>query len=203
MSRLVKGVGINDADYVAEVYEEVGCVGGKRKRKLIWQCPFYRTWKDMLSRGYDDEFKIRCPTYKHVTVCPEWHLFSTFRSWMVMQDWEGKQLDKDLLVTGNKVYSPENCVFVSRQVNNFMVDCGAARGLYLIGASWRKDRGKFQAHCSNPFTGKKDYLGYFTNEEQAHQAWLAKKLEHTYALAAIQTDDRVAEALINRYESYY
>ena len=56
--------------------------------------------------------------------------------------------------------------------------------------------------CRNPFTKKQEFLGYFTCEQEAHQAWLKRKLELAYELVAIQTDQRVAEALIDRYSNY-
>ena len=71
-----------------------------------------------------------------------------------------------------------------------------------IGISWDKQHRKYQTHCSNPFTGEQEYLGLFTDEVFAHKAWLSKKLEHAYALSELQTDGRVAKALIDRYENY-
>jgi len=202
VGKLVHGVGINDADYVVTVHEQYRHVDGKLKLKQVWMCPFYQTWKGMLERGYSVNYKLKFPTYKDVTVCEEWLLFSTFKSWMEKQEWEGLQLDKDLLVKGNKVYRPEACVFVSGQVNSFMLDCGASKGNYKIGVSWNKQNGKFMARCNNPFNSEQEYLGYFTDEEDAHQAWFDKKIEHAYTLAALQVDERVAKALIDYYKFY-
>ncbi len=202
MGKLVCGIGVNDADYVVQVKETIGYVDGKQKQRLVYMCPFYQTWKDMIKRGYSEKLKLRHKTYRDCTVCEEWHLFSTFRKWMETQDWEGKQLDKDLLVPANKVYSPETCVFVSQQVNLFLIDRGSKRGKYKIGCCWNKREGKFQSNCGNPFTGKSQHLGNFTDEEGAHQAWLAKKLEYAYGLAELQTDVRIAKALIDKYENY-
>lgn len=111
--RLVYGVGNNDADYVVEKREEIGYVGGKRRRKLMWVCPYYQTWKDMIKRCYSTKCQEKFPTYKGCSVSADWHTFSNFKAWMEKQNWEGKQLDKDILIEGNKVYSPETCVFVS------------------------------------------------------------------------------------------
>lgn len=202
MGKLVFGIGTNDADYVVQVRETIGYVNSKQRQRLVWICPFYQTWKDMIKRAHSEKFKLKHPTYRECVVCKEWHLFSIFRKWMETQDWEGKQLDKDILFPANKVYSPETCVFVSQQVNLFLVDSGGKRGKYKIGCCWNKERGKFVARCCNPFSSKPQALGYFTNEEDAHQAWLAKKLEYAYALAELQTDLRVSKALIDRYENY-
>jgi len=200
--RLVYGVGINDADYVVQKFKSLGYVDGKRKRVLVWECPFHRTWKDMLRRCYSDKDQERHPTYKGCSVSEAWKRFSNFRGWMVTQDWEDKQLDKDLLFEGNKVYSENTCVFVTRVVNNFTIDSGAARGEWMIGVSWYKRLNKFISRCSNPFTKKREHLGLFTCEQEAHQEWLKRKLELAKELAAIQTDQRVAEALIARYSNY-
>lgn len=198
---LVYGVGINDADY--KVYKSSSeIVDGKRVRKVEWRCPVYVTWTSMLARCYSDKVQSKSPTYKGCTVCDEWLTFSNFRAWMIKQDYRGKELDKDLLFKGNKVYSPETCVFVSRMVNLFMGDHGAKRGKYLIGVSWNKAKGKFVAQCCNPFLNKQENLGYFDTEKEAHEAWLKRKLELAHLLAAEQTDERVAKALIERYTNY-
>lgn len=200
--KLVFGVGINDAGYVVRKWETVGYVDGKQKQKMVWICPFYRVWHSMLNRCYSSKYQESKPTYKGCSVSEEWLTFSNFRAWMVTQDWQGKQLDKDLLFEGNKVYSAEACAFVSHSVNSFTTDSGAARGDWLIGVSWDKGRGKFKSQCCNPLTKRREFLGRFTREQDAYDAWLKRKLELAKELAAMQTDPRVAEALIARYSNY-
>lgn len=200
--KLVFGIGINDADYVVQKMETNGYMNGKRKYKLVWECPYYRAWTGMLKRCYSTKYQERQPTYKGCNVAEEWLRFSSFRRWMEVQEWEGLQLDKDILFKGNKVYSKEKCVFVTSTVNTFTLDCGAARGEWLIGVYWNKRFGKFMSRCRNPFTKKREHLGYFTCEEEAHQSWLKRKLELAHLLAAEQTDERVAKALIARYTNY-
>lgn len=121
---------------------------------------------------------------------------------MEKQDFEGKQLDKDLLFEGNKIYSAESCVFVDGAVNSFTIDCGASKGEWPIGVCWSKEHEKFVAQCKNPFTKKGEYLGYFSCPNEAHQAWLKRKFELAHLLAEEQTDERVAKALVDRYDSY-
>jgi hypothetical protein len=187
MARLVYGVGFNNADY-----KIAKCENGKQ----VWMCPFYRKWKAMLERSHGTKVLKSHPTYKDVSTCKEWHTFSNFREWMITQDWEGKDLDKDLLVEGNKVYSPQTCVFVDSMTNQFTKDGGNTGGL-MLGCTFV--RGKFHAKCSNPFTGKREHLGCFTDELEAHLAWKIRKHELALKLAELQTDERVAQALRTRY----
>lgn len=197
--KLVWGVGTNDADYVTQERETIGYVNGKQLRKQVWVCPHYKTWNHMLQRCYSAKYQEHKPTYKGCTVAEDWLVFSKFKAWAEAQDWEGLQLDKDILIEGNKVYGPDTCAFVTPLVNTFTIDRGASRGEWLIGVDWRKQKGKFRSRCSNPFTKKRDHLGYFTSEQEAHEAWRKRKLELAHELAAIQTDPRVAKALIDRY----
>lgn len=198
--KLVYGVGLNDAGYVVQKYG-ITEVNGVRKRRQVWVCQYYRAWKSMLERCFSTKVQERQPTYIGCTVGDEWHTFTSFKSWMETQDFEGNHLDKDLLFEGNKLYCPDTCIFVSPMVNTFVSDSGASRGEWLIGVDWNKARQKFRAYCSNPFTKKKEHLGYFTCEKEAHEAWRKRKNELAHELAEIQTDPRVAEALINRYSS--
>lgn len=197
--KLVCGVGNSNADYAVVKREEIGRIDGKRKQKTVWTCLYYQTWVDMIKRCYSAKFQESNKTYIGCTVSEDWLTFSNFKAWMEKQDFEGKQLDKDLLFEGNKVYSADTCVFVSQTVNLFTNDHGAKRGEWMIGVTWSKGKGKFQAQCSDPFTKKRGHLGYFDSEQEAHEAWARRKLELAYELAAIQKDPRVAEALINRY----
>lgn len=205
---LVYGVGINDADYLTVVYEERGddsrLKSGNKRRKLKWMCPYYARWHSMMERCYSKPLHKTHAKYSDCEVCDEWVYFSKFKAWMQAQEYEGLELDKDLLVKGNRVYSPETCVFVSPQVNGFIKEMDSTRGCLPIGVSLDKRHStlKYIATCRDPFTKKKEQLGTFACQWEAHEAWLSKKLEHAYALAAIQTDQRVAIALIERYENY-
>lgn len=196
-NKLIVGVGINDADY--NVYEYAVVDG---KKKAVWSCPFYITWKSMLTRCYFSKYQAMFPTYIGCSVTKEWHLFSNFKSWMKIQNWEGKHLDKDILFRGNKIYSPEACVFVEPRINTFLSENGAVRGEYPIGVCFHKRDKKYIAQCCLAESGKRKHLGYFDTAEEAHQAWLTFKLEQAKILASEQTDPRVAKALIERYENY-
>lgn len=186
--------GINDANYNVNVYDSSS---GKLVR--LWTCPYYSRWIDMLKRCYSETFHKRQPTYIGCTVCDEWLYFSNFKRWMEKQDWSGKHLDKDLLVKGNKIYSPETCIFVSQAINNFTNDHSLASGNMPTGVNFHKSSGKIHARCGNPITGKREYLGEFDCQNKAHKAWAKRKHEIACILADAQDDKRLSEALRIRY----
>lgn len=188
-NKLVSGVGINDAAYPTSPIVE-----GKRV-----YCPFYIVWTSMLKRCYSESSHRSRPNYKDCTVCEEWKLFSTFKTWMETQDWQGKQLDKDLLVEGNKLYSPTTCLFVPKEVNQFLNTRSNDRGNYPIGVSWIDSNGKnYAANCHEIGKGTK-YLGAFSTPEEAHLAYKSYKQKLATDLASRQDDPRVASALVSRY----
>ncbi len=82
----------------------------------------YRKWVGILERGYSKKYKIKNPTYKDVTVREDWHNFQNFGDWFE-DNWKPEYmdsswcLDKDILVKGNKIYSPATCCFVPSEIN--------------------------------------------------------------------------------------
>jgi len=197
MSKLVCGFGINDADYVTHIREELPKVGNTRKFKSLWKCPFYIKWVSMIERCYSVTYHKAKPSYIGCGVCEEWKYFSNFRSWMVLQKWQDKELDKDILVLDNKIYSPDNCVFLERHINLFLTDGGSSRASILpMGVTI--DKGKYTSRCRNPTTRRTEYLGAYDNPLDAHTAWKRKKHEHAIHLAMTQ-EPKIAEALRKRY----
>lgn len=194
-NKLIHGIGVNDADY--PVYK-MGKVDGKRK--ILWVCPFYVKWTSMLDRCYSKKTIHKYPSYTKCSVVPEWHYFSQFKVWMETQDWEGKHLDKDLLLKGNKVYGPDTCLFIEAELNSFILEPTKKSTNLPIGVFKSKNSDKYEARCNNGV--KCIYLGSFETIEKAHNAWLTFKLEQANIIAQKQTDQRISKALIERYENY-
>lgn len=204
--KLIYGVAINDADYVVEIKETVGYIEGKRIQKKIWICPYYKTWQNMLNRCLSKSYQTKYPSYRGCYVASDWLKFSKFKAWMETQDWEGKHLDKDLLIEDNLEYCPDKCLFVDPVVNTFLTESTKARGEFPIGVSQilRKHKGGVSSSYRSQIniSGKVTYLGVFQTPEEAHDRWLAEKLKQAKILADMQTDVRVAKALLQRYENY-
>lgn len=190
-SKLIHGVGINDS-----IENVTACINGSWVRS-----PIYKAWANMLLRCYSDKYQNRNPSYADCYVCDEWHRFSNFREWAIKQDWEGKQLDKDIVKRGNKVYSPDTCAMVFASTNLFVVNGGHKGGDLPLGVSIRVTDKKYRARCRNPFTGKDEYLGVFDNPDDAHKAWRKRKHEIACLIADTESDDRVKRSLISWYLS--
>jgi len=190
MRGLIFGAGINDAEYVVKPF-----VHGKQ---VI--CPFYAKWSSMIERCYSENLHKRQPTYKGCTVCDEWLLFSRFKSWMIKQEWEGKQLDKDILTQGNKIYSPKTCLFVTKEVNGLLTDSKSSRGSYPQGVYYHNGTKNFMARCSSG--GKRIYIGYYENPKEAHKAYCNYRYKIISDIAANQAEP-LKSALLNYKISEY
>jgi hypothetical protein len=180
----IYGVGINDAYYVVQPV-----VDGEK-----FMCPVYSRWVGMLTRCLSEKFKGRNQTYTNCTVCDEWLSFSNFRSWVLDQDWVGKELDKDVLFQGNKIYSPNTCLFVSKEVNSLILKRDSTRGELMVGVCIDRFTGKYMAYSR--FAGKFKNLGRFNSEIDAHNAYK----EFKYALiaeVASRQDEKVKRSLLN------
>ena len=118
---------------------------------------------------------------------------------MVTQDWEGKQLDKDLL--GSKIYSTETCCFVPSWLNNIFIDSAAVRGNYPIGVNFHKQRKKFVSKIS--VDGKRKHIGLFESSQEAHKAYCEAKLSRVQELMENYPDQRIKQAVLNKAQHLY
>ena len=163
--------------YIPSVYG-VGVLGVKYpSREGDRNTKEYVLWADMLRRCYSDDFKKKKPTYESCEVSDNFKSYEYFYEWCHSQigfdnkDW---QLDKDLLLKGNKVYSESACVFIPQEINKILVKREASRGEYLIGVYWNKKASAFVARV-NKNKGKREHLGLFNTEIEAFNAYKTAK----------------------------
>lgn len=146
--------------YKSGLVESCGCLQKERasffgKSQIKHGCskrrerhPLYNVWNHMLRRcrGYD------CPRNKHqeavnrnyrdrgIIVCNEWQSFKPFYEWSLANGWEqGLTLDR---IDNNGIYSPQNCRYVDRYVqnNNSRKNClVGAFGEKKTIAEWSRD----------------------------------------------------------------
>ena len=129
---------------------KVGYVGeGKYSRTKTPK--IYDTWFGMMRRCYDPYFLDKNPAYIDCYVCELWHCLQNFGKWYEKNYYEYENekmhLDKDILIKGNKIYSPVTCVFVPQRINALFIKRKNDRGEYPIGVHYRKDNDNFQSSC--------------------------------------------------------
>lgn len=118
----------------------VGYLGiGKYKSRLgpaskgYLNTPEYNAWVNMLSRCYYDKYTSRNignKVYDGASVCKEWHNFQIFSEWYLnavdhiraVSPDIPVALDKDLLSTNIKLYSPLTCCVLPVCINNEIKD---------------------------------------------------------------------------------
>lgn len=158
----------------------------------------YRRWQCMIKRCYGIKEQQKHPTYKDCFVCEEWHLYSNFKKWFEDPEngyQDGYQLDKDILVKGNKVYSPQTCCFVPQRINTIV--CKSRRG--VLGVSINKN-GLIVATLGKQ--GKSCHLGSYKSIEEAFETYKREKEKHIMEVATEyfsrgQITEKVYNALMN------
>ena len=186
-SSLVLGVGVNDRKYPMAV-----------SRKHIKE---YAIWYGFLLRCYSPRVQGKQPTYVGCSTSENFKSYSYFYRWCQNQvgfGFQGFQLDKDLLIKGNKVYSEDNCLFLPQELNKLLISSRACRGSLPIGVCISQNR--FLAQYSIDSVSK--HIGLFDTPEEAHNAYKKAKESHIKLQAEKwkdQIDIRAYEALM-RYE---
>jgi hypothetical protein len=180
--RLVCSVGTNDLGHRNEHYDR---------------------WNHMLQRCYNSKFQQNCPTYVGSSVCQEWLTLSNFSIWCGQFQWQGMQLDKDLLApekTG-KLYCPEFCVPVPHWLNSLFIDSRAARGQYAQGVCFEKSKQKFRSQLR--VDGKSQFLGYFDTEREAaltYQIWKQTHVRMKFPqIRLLPRGEEIVQAIRRKY----
>lgn len=180
--------------YYPQVYN-IGITGNKYPARTNGKdTKEYKTWTDVLKRCFDKKEKQRYPTYKKVTCCDEWLLFEKFYEWLHKQPNFDRWLiggrwaiDKDILIKGNKIYSPDTCCLVPENVNALFNKHDAKRGKYPIGVN--KVQNGFQARCMNPLLNKRECIGIYPTPEKAFYAYKQYKEKLIKQVAQIEFDN--------------
>ena len=186
----------------------VGVLGTKYLSKIDGvKTKEYMLWSGMLKRCYSntnvcDASNNKYPTYIDCEVSNKFKSYEYFYEWCNKQigfGSEGWQLDKDLLIKGNKIYSEDSCVFLPQEINQILVKRTASRGEYLIGVHWHNASKAFVAQVGKS-KGKQEWLGVFKTEIEAFNTYKVAKEAFVKEQANKwkgKIDDRAYEALMN------
>mgnify|MGYP006954717919 CR=1 FL=1 len=161
-------------------------------------------WKGILDRCYG---KNVTEAYKDCSICDRWIKLSNFIvdiekmpnfDKLFKQGWS---LDKDILVKGNKIYSPDTCCIVPSEINQLFIYQKSNRGSLPIGVAFNTRDGSFTAQLNKRLTGGKQRLcKYFKTAEEAFLFYKEAKESYIKDVANMykdQIDFRCYEAMMN------
>lgn len=160
-------------------------------------------WGGMFSRCYNTKYHEEYVSYRDCEVVGDFLYLSKFIEWCKSQmgyDQKGYQLDKDILIKGNKLYSPETCCFVPKDLNTLLTHRRKDKGLYPVGVSYKPRINKYVAQISR--FKEVIHLGSYCTPEEAFLAYKQAKEAYIKEVAELykdQIDGRVYEALM-KYE---
>lgn len=164
----------------------------------------YKTWYHMLERCYSSKLHKSFPTYIGCTVHPEWHLFSKFKEFYDTNYREGFQLDKDILVPGNKIYSKETCRFVPHYINYLFTNIKSNKDEFPTGVHYRIKQSKNKPYIAAlKINNRTTFLGNFATIEEASNAYNQANKEYCISVANREYDAgnipiEIRDAIINR-----
>ncbi len=132
---------------------------------------FYYMWNNMLRRCYSPSL-AEVKVYEGCTVYEEWHDYANFYRWMEEHYYEVKgdkmSIDKDIIMRGNKEYSPFFCVIIPMYLNSmFNFENREKSSTGVVGVHERSGKYNTKIH--------KEWLGTYDTVEHASVVYKAAK----------------------------
>lgn len=181
----------------------VGCIGkGNYKATIKGKATKeYVTWASMFERCYSLKYQQREPTYKGCKICDKWMNFQEFGKWFSENyyeiDEQKMHIDKDILIKGNKIYSPLTCVFVPQDINKLFTKADSIRNDLPIGVSAYGLKYRTQYRNKNIVKT----LGYFNTPYEAFLVYKKYK-EKLIKETADKYRNKIPEKLYNAMMNY-
>lgn len=163
----------NVKDAMAPSVYGVGFIGSgsHRSRTKGIMNPAYACWHSMIERAYCEKYHAKRPTYADCTVVAEWHNFQVFAEWFEGNAVAGLELDKDILVDGNRVYGPEFCLFVTQREN---MQKATARSYALVSPNGETHEGvNVSEFCRTHGLRQQDICGVLNGKLNQYKGWTA------------------------------
>ena len=166
----------------------------------------WRTWCGIIRRTDKRDLKWLTGTgkeqYADCTLDPRWFKLSVFKEWIEQwDDFENKEVDKDLLIPGNRIYGPDTCLMVRPVVNKWFKTKKSGGGDLPRGVCWNSawKRGKssnpYRAQIT-PIGGKRTGLGYYATMEEASAVFEKARKKQIEILIETETDLKVKTAML-------
>lgn len=176
--------------YYPSVYD-IGITGNKYCLESNYsKTKEYATWTRILQRCFIKTLSNnKNVSYQEATCCEEWLLYENFYEWLHSQPnfdkWlnEDYEIDKDIIIKGNKVYSPKTCCLVPYYINTLFIKRTALRGDCPIGVVKRGK--KYVARCKS-INKKLIHIGCFSTPEEAFNAYKKYKENIIKQIAEIE-----------------
>ena len=161
----------------------------------------WRTWNGIIRRtGKRDPNMHSYEAYKDCTLDPRWYKLSAFKEWVEQwDDYENKEVDKDILIPGNLEYGPDTCLMVRRVVNAWFKP--TVKGDLPRGVSWNsgwkkgKSPNPYRAQIT-PIGGKRTALGVYATIEESSAVFEKARKEQIKVLIETETDPKVKNAIM-------
>jgi len=137
----------------------------------------YTVWSNMLKRVYCNEKSVKNACYQGCSVVEEWHNFQNFAGWSKQQPnncTKGFELDKDLLVLGNRTYGPDKCSYVPHRINSILCDREGDRGDLPVGVTHHKNKYRSRLNVD----GKRVHLGLYETCSEAFNVYREEKIKY-------------------------
>lgn len=191
----------NDGSYYRVKICGVGFIPSTLKGKEHRRIRAFISWKNMIRRIYNGYGRFaKC--YENCVICEEWLDYGVFKNWYENQRGCGLkyELDKDLLGNG-KLYSPETCCLLPRELNRMISDRKTKNRELPTGVV--KSGKKYYAHYVMGTSEKKLVrIGGFNTPEEASNAYKAFRKKRIAETAQVyydkgELDERAYNSLIN------
>lgn len=171
----------------------------------------YQLWGNMNTRCYNPNYHKVKPGYKDCTICNEWlDDRELFYEWVDMNFYKIKgeptvELDKDILLPGNKIYGPDTCIFVPKRINDLFVHIhGRVDNGLPTGVTYSEKTGTYKVSamltCDDSDKKKNVVLGYYDTIEEAFDVYKEHKKAEIIYIADLyrrKIPEQLYQAMVN------
>ena len=165
----------------------------------------------MNTRCYNPNYHKVKPGYKDCTICNEWlDDRELFYEWVDMNFYKIKgeptvELDKDILLPGNKIYSPDTCIFVPKRINDLFIHIhGRVDNGLPAGVTYSEKTGTYKVSamltCDDSDKKKNVVLGYYDTIEEAFDVYKEHKKAEIIYIADLyrrKIPEQLYQAMVN------